>query len=337
MSAIRRRLSVSLVLVFAAVMFSSVFASNRGADAAALPAGIPAAGTPVTVHRVIDGDQFYIDNGDGTLSHVILAGIDAPNDGECYYEEAKAKLIELLPVGTMVYLEASGTVDRKDGLPVRYVWTAGENGGKARLINTKLVREGDAGFDGTLDTPKYFGNLQDAQESAQSKDSGVWGACGELHLSTREPIDASYVMAAAAAANEALANLYANSTSSTDYPDWIMAQTGIVASSVGQLGIVMSEFTGDSLLDPAWVSSVNALAEVWKTAYNAAISTTPPAEYAEMHAVWIQGMVHYSNAADYLSLGVVSYDVSSITLAANELTMGSIYISQVNEELGWGR
>ncbi|MGH2551344.1 MAG: thermonuclease family protein, partial [Thermomicrobiales bacterium] len=273
----------------------------------------------------------YIDNGDGTLSHVILAGIDAPNDGECFYDEAKAKLTSLLPIGTTVYLEASGSVDREDGLPVRYVWVASDNGGKARLINTKLVREGDAGFDSSLDTPKYFENLAEAQDAAQSKDSGVWGACGELHLSTREPIDASFVMEAAAAANAALAKVY--SADATNYPDWIAAQTTIVTSSVGQLGLIMASFNEASLTDPAWIDSVNALAGVWKSAYNAAISTTPPAEYAETHAIWVEAMLHYSNAADYLTSGIANYDVTSISSAANELTVGSLYIQEANDAI----
>jgi micrococcal nuclease len=311
-------------------MIPSIFSGVSGANAAALPAGIPASGKAVTVHKVIDGDQVYIDNGDGTLSHVILAGIDAPNDGECYYDEAKAKLTSLLPIGTTVYLEASGSVDRENGLPVRYVWVASDNGGKARLINTKMVRDGDAGFDNSLDTPKYFENLAEAQESAQSKESGVWGACGELHLSTREPIDVAYVLEATAAANAALARVFSNSTS---YPDWIAGQTTIVTSSVGQLGLIMGSFTDASFTDPAWIDSVNALAGVWKNAYNAAITTTPPAEYTETHAIWVEAMLHYSNAADYLTAGLANYDATSITSAANELTIGSLYIQDANDAI----
>jgi micrococcal nuclease len=321
-------MSVALLFAFAAVMFSSIFSGNSGANAAALPAGIPATGKAVTVHKVIDGDQVYVDNGDGTLSHVILAGIDAPNDGECYYDEAKAKLTSLLPVGTTVYLEASGSVDREDGLPVRYVWVASDNGGKARLINTKLVREGDAGFDSSLDTPKYFENLAEAQESAQSKESGVWGACGELHLTTREPIDASYVIEAAAAANAALLRVFSDST---NYPDWIAGQTTVVTSSVGQLGLIMATFNDTSFTDQAWIDSVNALASVWKNAYDAAVAITPAAEYAETHAIWVEAMLHYSNAADLLTSGIANYDATSIYSAVTELTIGSLYIQDAND------
>lgn len=330
MSAKLHRLSLFLGIFIVAIMGFSVISPSTGASAASLPNGIPTDATAVKVHRVIDGDQVYIDLGDGTLEHVLLAGIDAPNEGDCYYDEAKAKLTDLLPAGTTVYLEASGSVDREDRLPVRYVWLPSSTGGKALLINTKLVREGDAGFDGTLDTPKYYDNLEKAQERAQSKDAGVWGECGELHLATSAPIDANYVLEATAAANNLLVQSNANTD---DYVGWLSSQANAVTSSVGQLGLLMGTFTSASLTDPQWINSVNALADLWTTAYNSAVALTPPAEYQAVHAQWLEAMQHYANAANYLTTGLANGDVTSISSAANELTMGSLLITAVTNQV----
>lgn len=325
-----RRFSFSLAVLMVAVMCFSVFTPSAGAAAASLPNGIPADVTAVKVHRVIDGDQIYIALDDGTLQHVLLAGIDAPNEGDCFYDEAKTKLTDLLPVGTTVYLEASGSVDRDHRLPVRYVWLPGVNGGKALLINTKLVREGDAGFDGTLDTPKYYDNLEKAQETAQSKEAGVWGSCGELHLSTLTPIDASFVIEATAAAN----NLLANAVSpDDDYIGWLSTQANTVTGSVGQLGLLLGSFSESNLSDPEWISGVTALADLWTTAYNTALAVTPPAEYQDVHAQWIEAMQHYANAADYLTNGLAAGDVTSISSAANELTLGSLLITAITNSV----
>ncbi len=46
----------------------------------------------VKVVRVLDGDTIEIDNG----NIVRLLGIDSPEQGECYYSEAKEELTELV-------------------------------------------------------------------------------------------------------------------------------------------------------------------------------------------------------------------------------------------------
>jgi endonuclease YncB( thermonuclease family) len=330
-SAFARRVQGVFGALILGVLAITMLAPVAGARAASLPNGIPSDATPVKVHRVIDGDQVYIDLGNGKLEHVLLAGIDAPNEGDCFYDEAKTKLTDLLPAGTTIYLEASGTVDREDRLPVRYVWLPATDGGKAVLINTKLVREGDAGFDGTLDTPKYYDNLETAQADAQDKENGVWGACGELHLATEPPVDINFVLEATAAANNLLtqqANAYTG-----DYVGWLSTQASTVTGSIGQLGLIMATFTDTSFSDPQWVSSVQALADLWTTAYNSAVAVTPPAEYQAVHAQWLEAMQHYANAANYLTTGLANWDATGITSAANELTLGSLIIADVSGQV----
>jgi endonuclease YncB( thermonuclease family) len=151
------------------------------------PDGIPGDTEPATVHRVVDGDKVYVRRSDGELDQVLLAGVDAPEPGECFFEESKDYLTDLLPKGQEIYLQQSGSVDRDGKFVVRYVWVPGTDGEKGYLVNTKLVRDGYAGFDDRRDTPRYFDRLDELERAAADDDRGLWGACTGLHGERREP------------------------------------------------------------------------------------------------------------------------------------------------------
>jgi hypothetical protein len=86
-----------------------------------------------------------------------------------------------LPVDSTVYLEDED-VDDDDGHWLRDVWVEGKDGGKAALLNTKLVREGYAGNTvHNKDDGKYFERLSDAQDNAKDAGRGLWGVCGGVH------------------------------------------------------------------------------------------------------------------------------------------------------------
>ena len=88
------------------------------------PAGIPSAAKRAVVSGHIDGDKIRVDF-QSNEEVVLMAGIDAPEPGECYAGEAAQRVEELAPEGTTVYLERSGLDrDGKDRL-VRYVWIPG--------------------------------------------------------------------------------------------------------------------------------------------------------------------------------------------------------------------
>jgi len=172
--------SVLALLAMPSVVFAQE--ATPGASPAALPLGVPAAAKPATVSGIIDGDKIDVQAPDGAVQ-VLLAGIDAPESDECFFQESTEYLADLLPVGTIVYLEQSGTADEYGSLRVRYVWLPGSNGAKALLINTKMVRDGYAGFDDGQDSPKYFDNLEKAELDARIKGRGLWDVCHTLHIS----------------------------------------------------------------------------------------------------------------------------------------------------------
>jgi micrococcal nuclease len=124
------------------------------------------------VARVIDGDTIVLANG----AHVRLLQIDTPEPGtsECYSRAAGRDLRRMLPVGSVVTLEADPALDRVDryGRLLRYVHRGGSN------LNLALVRDGSATvwfFDG--DRGRYASALLAAAQSARHARRGLWGAC----------------------------------------------------------------------------------------------------------------------------------------------------------------
>jgi len=168
-----RSVTVLVVIVSALMSFSVLHVR------AANPEGIPASAIGAKVVEHLDGDKIVV-YVLGAEREVLMAGIDAPEPGECFFEESASRVAELIPVGAEIYLETSG--DDQDGKNrlIRYVWVPRE-GLKGYLLNTKLAREGYAGFSDDKDSPRYFDNLREGQQDAQDNDRGLWGACQGLH------------------------------------------------------------------------------------------------------------------------------------------------------------
>ncbi len=157
-----------------------------------LPEGVPQGSEKAVVVGRADGDKVEVRIGE-TKETVLLSGVDAPERGECFYFESTDYLAWLLPDGTDVYLQKSGDDKDSKGKLLRYVWLPNSGEGKAMLINTKMVREGYAGFDNSKNSPKYFDRLEELQKDAKSKGKGLWGACGGVHVdaSAQQPAEPS--------------------------------------------------------------------------------------------------------------------------------------------------
>ncbi|MBX3567661.1 MAG: lamin tail domain-containing protein [Rhizobiaceae bacterium] len=135
-----------------------------------------------TVTKIIDGDTFEVtwDAGDeppaGLLNRVRIAGVDTNETSfnESFSLEAKARLAELLPIGTHVRLEAQDPNSQTLNRPVRHVFVGTTN------VAEVLVREG-LGLAVSYDfEPAYRDDYFDASEYAQINKIGMWlpGASG---------------------------------------------------------------------------------------------------------------------------------------------------------------
>ncbi len=111
----------------------------------------------VKVRRVIDGDTIVVGN-----DSVRLLGINSPERGEDYYEEAK-KFLEELVLNESVRLEFIGDKYDKYGRLLAYVYFDGKN------INVKLVEEGFANYYFYSGKDKYSNDLLDAWDTCIKK------------------------------------------------------------------------------------------------------------------------------------------------------------------------
>ena len=122
---------------------------------------------------MIDGDTLDVELSDGTVDRVRIIGINAPESGECFADEATAGLADLV-AGERVELIADRTDrDRYDRL-LRYVELAGEDIG-ARLVSDGLsvvrVSEPDDARERVL---------RELEADAREAERGLWSpsACG---------------------------------------------------------------------------------------------------------------------------------------------------------------
>lgn len=121
----------------------------------------------ITVVRVIDGDTIVVD-GD---VHVRLLGIDAPEQGDCFYEESKDALVNLVD-GEEVRLEKDISDKDNFGRLLRYVFL--ENN---LFVNDSLLEEGYADVLSSSQDMEYRRLLTSSRNQAITQRKGMWGAC----------------------------------------------------------------------------------------------------------------------------------------------------------------
>ncbi|MCD4740173.1 thermonuclease family protein [archaeon] len=121
---------------------------------------------PTKVERVIDGDTLELSNG----TKVRLLGINTPEKGEPFYEDAKRELqwIE----GSRISLQRDVvSIDKYDRL-LSYVWFEGE------LINKRLVDKGLAHVYRTKNK-LHEQELLEAERVAREQELGLWARSNE--------------------------------------------------------------------------------------------------------------------------------------------------------------
>jgi endonuclease YncB( thermonuclease family) len=165
------------------------------------PAGVPKGAEAATVSAVANGGTISVVLSDGSSRNVGLIGVSAPEvptataPGQCYGAEARSYLESLAVPGSVVYLEKDSKIQEKDETLLRFVWIVPADGGKAFLVNTKMVRDGYADVGQGGGDSKYAARLDEAEQKAKDGDKGAWGACGQIHKAnelTEEQIKAQY-------------------------------------------------------------------------------------------------------------------------------------------------
>ncbi|MGM0771163.1 MAG: thermonuclease family protein [Halobacteriota archaeon] len=137
--------------------------------------------TFANVTEVIDGDTFVISGGE----KVRLIGVDTPERGEPYYEEARQYMVDNV-LGRTVGLESDVSDTDRYGRLLKYVWL------NDTMVNNELVLLGLA-YSKTYEPDIYYQEIMDSSESrARKMGLGLWSASvsGESDLITVSYLDA---------------------------------------------------------------------------------------------------------------------------------------------------
>jgi micrococcal nuclease len=146
---------------------------------AAGPSGDPAApldpsAEAVTVVSITDGDTVEVRLAGGEQDTVRLIGVNTPEGGECWSDEATLVLETLIPVDSEIGMTQDVTDrDQFDRL-LRYFWVG------SMSVNEELVRRGAAISRRYPPDTAMAMRLGEAQAAAQSGALGLWAvdACG---------------------------------------------------------------------------------------------------------------------------------------------------------------
>ena len=122
---------------------------------------------PFNVTNVVDGDTLDV------YERVRLSGINTPETGECFYQEAK-DVLSNLTLGKKVYLETDKSDKGKYGRLLRYVYV------DDIFVNGYLVENGYARvYDKYKDDTGRYDELKVLELNAINNGLGVW-SCVDL-------------------------------------------------------------------------------------------------------------------------------------------------------------
>lgn len=128
--------------------------------------------TAATVVRVVDGDTIRVRLGTGAEEAVRYIGIDTPERGDCFFQEAtdaNARLIE----GRRVRLESDVSERDRYGRLLAYVYRAEDD----LFVNGELVRGGFADARRYAPDTRLAATLERLEEDARRLLRGLWDRC----------------------------------------------------------------------------------------------------------------------------------------------------------------
>ena len=133
----------------------------------------------VQLERVVDGDTVWVTTADGQSEKVRILGIDTPEvspAAECWASEATAALSqELTAEGITIELVTDPMADDRDqyGRLLRYVEVDEID------VGLQLVERGHAYLYRDADQLTRTDAYQDARQTAQDEQAGLWGTCDQ--------------------------------------------------------------------------------------------------------------------------------------------------------------
>jgi micrococcal nuclease len=119
-----------------------------------------------TVVDVVDGDTIKVDL-DGETYKVRYIGMDTPEKGRPFFEEASAKNAELVDGQTVLLVKDVSETDRYDRL-LRYVFVGDT------FVNFELVNQGYAAAASYPPDVSCDGMFRAAEADARSHERGLW-------------------------------------------------------------------------------------------------------------------------------------------------------------------
>ena len=151
-------------------------------EAAASGTAKPVDAQPMTVLQVLSGDSVLLSSelpgpqvrDRGTIS-VKLLSVDSPNYGivpECYAPEAKARLEELLPVGSIAWVATDTVAQDEGGRWLMNVWAP-----DGRYVNYLLAVDGFVRAEEMPPHDSLWQPVMRAGSSAAARFGGLWGEC----------------------------------------------------------------------------------------------------------------------------------------------------------------
>ena len=131
--------------------------------------------------HIVDGDTIDVQIGMST-QRVRLIGIDTPEKGDCYFDEATNKRASLIDGKTVTLVKDVSETDRYGRL-LRCVYLGAEH------INETMVRQGYAMAAEYPPDTAHAADFAAAQNEALDWGRGIWGECIDT---TPPPCDPSY-------------------------------------------------------------------------------------------------------------------------------------------------
>ncbi len=150
----------------------------------AIPWELPDDAEPMRVDRVHDGDSINLtEPDDDWYEQYRLIGIQAPEvgghrDEQCYGSESAKFAQELVPEGSIVWIQQDISNTDQYGRFLRHIFIQDEETEEYYLLSEVLVRGGYAQARSYPPDDLYDDVLQEGEEYAQENESGMW-TCDE--------------------------------------------------------------------------------------------------------------------------------------------------------------